>query len=59
MSDTATRIGALQGKIGEEVRIQGWLYNVPQLGRLSGLSTSYLSMEPNWKTASPCMRRLE
>jgi len=27
MSDTATRIGALQGKIGEEVRIQGWLYN--------------------------------
>jgi len=37
MSDTATRIGALQGKIGEEVRIQGWLYNRRSSGKLEFL----------------------
>src|SRR6266850_527421 len=37
MSDTATRIGALQGNIGEEVRIQGWLYNRRSSGKLEFL----------------------
>jgi len=37
MGDTATRIGALRGKIGEEVRIQGWLYNRRSSGKLEFL----------------------
>ena len=37
MSDTATRIGALREKIGEEVRIQGWLYNRRSSGKLEFL----------------------
>ena len=37
MGDTATRIGALREKIGEEVRIQGWLYNRRSSGKLEFL----------------------
>jgi len=37
MSDTATRIGALREHIGEEVRIQGWLYNRRSGGKLEFL----------------------
>jgi asparaginyl-tRNA synthetase len=37
MSDTATRIGALREKIGEEVRLQGWLYNRRSSGKLEFL----------------------
>jgi asparaginyl-tRNA synthetase len=37
MSTTATRIGALRDRIGEEVRIEGWLYNRRSSGKLEFL----------------------
>ncbi len=37
MSREATRIGALKGKIGEEVLLQGWLYNRRSSGKLEFL----------------------
>jgi asparaginyl-tRNA synthetase len=37
MNDSATRIGALRDRIGEEVRIQGWLYNRRSSGKLEFL----------------------
>ena len=37
MSVAATRIGALRDRIGEEVRIQGWLYNRRSSGKLEFL----------------------
>ena len=37
MSTTATRIGALRDRIGEEVLVQGWLYNRRSSGKLEFL----------------------
>ena len=37
MSGSATRIGALRNRIGEEVRIEGWLYNRRSSGKLEFL----------------------
>ncbi len=37
MNGSATRIGALRNRIGEEVRIQGWLYNRRSSGKLEFL----------------------
>src|SRR5882672_7004433 len=37
MNDSATRIGALRNRIGEEVLIQGWLYNKRSSGKLEFL----------------------
>ncbi len=37
MSETATRIEALKGKIGEEVWLEGWLYNRRSSGKIEFL----------------------
>src|SRR5205823_12986050 len=37
MTASATRIGALRDRIGDEVRIEGWLYNRRSSGKLEFL----------------------